>query len=297
MITQHVFMSKKISIKEGWRFIQSYFLLAFGLFITALGWTAFLIPAEITGGGITGISTIIYYASGFPVGISYLIISSFLVIIAIKVLGFAFGLKTVFAVAILGAFLSLLQALITEPIVDDTFMSAIIGGILAGTGVGIVFVQGSSTGGTDIIAMMINKYRNISPGRIILYLDLVIISSSYLIFFSLEKMVYGYVTMAVISYSIDMVLSGSKQTFQLFIFSPKYMEIADRIDKEVKRGITLIDAEGWYSRKKSKIVMVMIRRQETSQIMRIIKDIDPDAFISQNNVMGTYGKGFETIRP
>lgn len=290
-------MSKKISIKEGWRFIQSYFLLAFGLFITALGWTAFLIPAEITGGGITGISTIIYYASGFPVGISYLIISSFLVIIAIKVLGFAFGLKTVFAVAILGAFLSLLQALITEPIVDDTFMSAIIGGILAGTGVGIVFVQGSSTGGTDIIAMMINKYRNISPGRIILYLDLVIISSSYLIFFSLEKMVYGYVTMAVISYSIDMVLSGSKQTFQLFIFSPKYMEIADRIDKEVKRGITLIDAEGWYSRKKSKIVMVMIRRQETSQIMRIIKDIDPDAFISQNNVMGTYGKGFETIRP
>lgn len=277
--------------------IRSYAVIAFGLFIIALGWTAFLIPAEITGGGITGISTIIFYASEFPVGVSYLIISAILVIAALRVLGAGFGIKTVLAVALLSLFLGIMQAIITEPIIDDAFMSAIIGGILAGSGVGIVFTQGSSTGGTDIIAMIVNKYRNISPGRIILYLDLIIISSSYLVFQSIEKIVYGYVTMAVISYSIDMVLSGSKQTFQMFIFSPKYSEIAARIDKEVKRGITLIDAEGWYSKKKSKIVMVLIRRQETSQVIRIVKDIDPDAFISQNNVMGAYGKGFETIRP
>lgn len=277
--------------------IRSYAVIAFGLFIIAIGWTAFLIPAEITGGGITGISTIIFYASEFPVGVSYLIISAILVLAALRVLGAGFGIKTVLAVALLSLFLGIMQAIITEPIIDDAFMSAIIGGILAGSGVGIVFTQGSSTGGTDIIAMMVNKYRNISPGRIILYLDLIIISSSYLIFQSIEKIVYGYVTMAVISYSIDMVLSGSKQTFQMFIFSPKYSEIAGRIDKEVKRGITLIDAEGWYSKKKSKIVMVLIRRQETSQVIRIVKDIDPDAFISQNNVMGAYGKGFETIRP
>lgn len=276
---------------------RSYIIIAFGLFIIALGWTAFLIPAEITGGGITGVSTIIFYASEFPVGVSYLIISAILVLGALRVLGAGFGIKTVLAVALLSLFLGIMQAIITEPIIDDAFMSAIIGGILAGSGVGIVFTQGSSTGGTDIIAMMVNKYRNISPGRIILYLDLIIISSSYLVFQSIEKIVYGYVTMAVISYSIDMVLSGSKQTFQMFIFSPKYGEIANRIDKEVKRGITLIDAEGWYSKKKSKIVMVLIRRQETSQVIRIVKEIDPDAFISQNNVMGAYGKGFETIRP
>ncbi len=283
--------------KRIWYNAHSFIILTLGLFIIALGWTAFLIPAEITGGGITGISSLIFYATGFPVGISYLLLSSLLVISAIKVLGPRFGVKTIFAVLVLSVFLGFLQAVITEPVVDDLFMSAIIGGILAGAGVGIVFTQGSSTGGTDVIAMIVNKYRNISPGRIILYLDLVIISSSYLIFQSIEKMVYGYVTMAVISYSIDMVLSGSKQTFQVFIFSPSYMEIAERIDKEVKRGITLIDAEGWYTKKKTKIVMVMIRRQETSLIMRIVKETDPDAFVSQNNVMGTYGKGFETIRP
>ncbi len=283
--------------KRIWYNAHSFIILTLGLFIIALGWTAFLIPAEITGGGITGISSLIFYATGFPVGISYLLLSSLLVISAIKVLGPRFGVKTIFAVLVLSVFLGLLQAVITEPVVDDLFMSAIIGGILAGAGVGIVFTQGSSTGGTDVIAMIVNKYRNISPGRIILYLDLVIISSSYLIFQSIEKIVYGYVTMAVISYSIDMVLSGSKQTFQVFIFSPSYMEIAERIDKEVKRGITLIDAEGWYTKKKTKIVMVMIRRQETSLIMRIVKETDPDAFVSHNNVMGTYGKGFETIRP
>ncbi len=284
-------------VKNIWSHIRSYFLLTIGVFIIAIGWTAFLIPAEITGGGITGISSLVFYASGLPVGITYLILSSLLVVLAIKILGPGFGLKTIYAVAVLSVFLGVLQAVIIEPVVSDIFTSAIIGGILAGAGVGIVFTQGSTTGGTDIIAMIINKYRNISPGRIILYIDLVIISSSFLIFQSIEKMVYGYVTMAVISYSIDMVLSGSKQTFQMFIFSPRYMDIAERIDKEVKRGITLIDAEGWYTRKKSKIVMVMIRRHETSKVMNIIRETDPDAFVSQNNVMGAYGRGFETIRP
>ncbi len=284
-------------LKKIWLQVRSYFLLTLGLFIIALGWTAFLIPAEITGGGITGISSLIFYASGLPVGLSYLVLSSILVILAIKVLGPGFGLKTIYAVGVLSVFLGILQALIREPVVSDIFTSAIIGGILAGAGVGIVFTQGSTTGGIDIIAMIINKYRNISPGRIILYIDLVIISSSFFIFQSIEKMVYGYVTMAVISYSIDMVLSGSKQTFQMFIFSPRYLEIAERIDKEVQRGITLIEAEGWYTRKKSKIVMVMIRRHETRRVMNIIKETDPDAFVSQNNVMGAYGKGFETIRP
>lgn len=286
----------KSKLKTVFRWINTYIVITFGLFLHALGWTAFLIPAEITGGGITGVATLIYYASGFPVGVSYLVINSFFLLISFRVLGFSFGIKTIVSVAILSFMLGILQQVVPDPIVQDTFLATVIGAILAGAGVGIVFTQGGSTGGTDNIAMIINKYRNITPGRIILYLDLIIISSSYLIFASLEKMVYGYVTMAVAAYAIDMVLSGSKQTYQLFIFSPKYEEIADTISQNVKRGITLIDGEGWYTRQKTRIVMVMIRKHETSDILRIVKRIDPDAFVSQNNVMGVYGKGFELLK-
>ncbi len=286
----------RTSIKIVIRWINTYIVITFGLFIHALGWTAFLIPAEITGGGITGVATLIYYASGFPVGVSYLVINSFFLLISFRVLGLNFGIKTIVSVAILSFMLGVLQQVVPDPIVQDTFLATVIGGILAGAGVGIVFTQGGSTGGTDNIAMIINKYRNITPGRIILYLDLIIISSSYLIFASLEKMVYGYVTMAVAAYAIDMVLSGSKQTYQLFIFSPKYEEIADTISENVRRGITLIESEGWYTKQKTKIVMVLIRKHETSDILRIVKRIDPDAFVSQNNVMGVYGKGFELLK-
>ncbi len=191
---------------------------------------------------------------------------------------------------------SFLQQIITKPIINDDFLSTVLGGILSGAGVGIVFSQGGSTGGTDIIAMIINKYRNISPGRIILYCDVFIIASSYLIFQSLEKIVYGYVAMGITSYTIDLLFTGSKQSVQMFIFSKKYNEIADRIGKEVGRGVTIIDGKGWYSGESTSILLVMVRKPEASQMFRIIKEIDRDAFMSVNNVMGVYGQGFERIR-
>jgi uncharacterized membrane-anchored protein YitT (DUF2179 family) len=277
--------------------LRTYLVIAFGLFLNALGWTAFLIPTGITGGGITGASTILYFATGFPVGISYLIINVFLILLAIRVLGASFGLKTILAVVILSLFLGGLQRLIHEPFVSDAFMASVIGGILAGAGVGIVFTQGGSTGGTDIIAMIINKYRNISPGRIILYIDILIISSSFLVFRSIEKMVFGYVTMAITVYVIDLVLSGSKQSFQVFIFSQKYEEIAERIASELNRGITILDGQGWYTKQNTRIILVLIRKHETSHLLRIIKEIDPSAFMSMNSAMGVYGQGFEKIRP
>jgi uncharacterized membrane-anchored protein YitT (DUF2179 family) len=276
--------------------IKPEIIITFGLFLNALGWTAFLIPAEITGGGISGVATLIYYATGFPVGISFLIINAFLVIFAIKMLGARFGIKTIYAVIILSVFLAVLQQTIKEPIISENFMSAVIGGILAGTGVGIVFTQGGSTGGTDIIAMIVNKYRNISPGRVILYLDVIIISSSYLLFHSLEKMVYGYVTMGVASYVIDMVLSGSKQSFQIFIFSREHEKIADRLGTEVRRGITIIDGKGWYSKEPVKLLMIMVRKHESNHVFRIVKEVDNQAFISVGSIMGVYGEGFENIR-
>jgi uncharacterized membrane-anchored protein YitT (DUF2179 family) len=276
--------------------IKVYAIITLGLFINALGWTAFLIPAEITGGGITGVATLIFYATKFPVGVSYLIINAILILASIKVLGKGFGIKTIFATVTLTLFLSVLQGIIKEPIVTENFMSTVIGGILAGAGVGIVFSQGGSTGGTDIIAMMINKYRNISPGKVILYADVLIISSSFLIFQSLEKIVYGYVTMAVTAYVIDMVLTGAKRTVQMFIFSKDYDKIAERVAMEMNRGITLLDGQGWYSKKESKILLVLVKKQESGSLLRIIKEIDPDAFISVNNVMGVYGLGFDQIK-
>jgi len=285
-------MKKYISV----RLIRSQLIITFGLFLNALGWTAFLIPAKITGGGITGVSTLIFYASGFPLGVSYLIINAVLIVFAVKILGRSFGVKTIFSVIVLSVLFSLLQQFITKPIINDDFLSTVLGGILGGAGVGIVFSQGGSTGGTDIIAMIINKYRNISPGRIILYLDVFIIASSYLVFQSIEKIVYGYVAMGITSYTIDLLFTGSKQSVQIFIFSKKFDDIADRIGKEVGRGVTIIDGKGWYSGEQTKVLLVMVRKPEASQIFRIIKELDRDAFMSVNNVMGVYGKGFERIR-
>jgi uncharacterized membrane-anchored protein YitT (DUF2179 family) len=276
--------------------LKTYSIITIGLFINALGWTAFLIPAEITGGGVTGIATLFFYAIEVPVWIPYLIINGILILISIRILGKSFGVKTVFATVVLTLFFSVLQGLITEPIVNENFMSAVVGGILVGAGVGIVFSQGGSTGGTDIIAMIINKYRNISPGKVILYADVIIIASSFLIFKSIEKIVYGYVAMAVTAYSIDLILTGAKRTVQLFIFSKKYDEIASKIAVDINRGITLIDGTGWYSKKGSKIIMVLVKKQESNSLLRIIKDVDPDAFISVNSVMGVYGKGFDRIK-
>ena len=279
-----------------WKGLQSYSIITFALFVNALAWTAFLLPSEIVGGGVTGAAALLYYATGIPVAVSFFLTNLILIIFGIKSLGFGFGVKTIYSAGVLSLFFAILQPLITEPIVDDRFMSAIIGGIMGGASVGLVFTQGGSTGGTDIIAMIINKYRNISHGRIILYLDLVIISSSYLLFQSLEVMVYGYVTMAVASYSIDMLLMGHRRSVQLFIFSPKYEEIAEHIANDIGRGVTLLNGQGWYSKEQSAVLMVVVRRHETSVVFRSIKAIDPDAFISVSNVMGVYGKGFDPIK-
>ncbi len=283
-------------MKKFFKSFKAYSIITLGLFINALGWTAFLIPAKITGGGVTGIATLIFYGTEIPVWISYLIINSVLILISMKILGKSFGIKTIYATATLTLFFSVLQGIIVEPIVNENFMSAVVGGIMAGAGVGIVFSQGGSTGGTDIIAMIINKYRNISPGKIILYADILIISSSFILFKSIEKIVYGYVTMAVTAYAIDLILTGAKRTVQLFIFSKMHEEIAEKIATNMNRGITLIDGTGWYSKKDSKILMVLVKKQESNSLLRIVKEVDPEAFISVNSVMGVYGKGFDRIK-
>ncbi len=279
-----------------------YSIIIFGLFLYSLSWTAFLLPHKITGGGISGIGALIYYATGFPVGYTYFLINIGLILVAIRILGASFGVKTIFGVVAASIILSVMQSLIHLPVVDDKFLSAIIGGILSGVGLGIIFTQGGSTGGTDIIAMIVNKYRNISPGRVILMCDVFIIGSSFFVLTELppvkriETIVYGYVAMAITAYAIDAVLSGSKQSVQMFIFSKKHDLIADRITLQIKRGVTVIDGVGWYTKENQKVVITLVRKHEVSDIYKIIKEIDHDAFVSVANVMGVYGQGFERIR-
>ncbi|MFC0876616.1 YitT family protein [Saccharicrinis sp. FJH2] len=273
-----------------------YISITFGLFIFSIGWTAFLIPSDITGGGIAGVGTIIYFSTGIPVALTYLLVNVLLLILAFKILGPGYGLKTIYGVAVLTGFLALFQHYIHEPAVQEPFMACVIGGILSGIGTGMVFSGGGSTGGTDIIASIYNKYRHTSPGKVILFCDVIIIGSSYFVFKKIETIVYGLTAMAIASYTIDLVISGVKQSVQFMIFSTKYEQIADRINADMNRGVTVIDATGWYSKEERKIVMVVVRKPEALEVFRIVKDIDPTAFISQGSVMGVFGEGFESIK-
>lgn len=291
MFTEIVQMNHKLASS-----IKDYVIITFGLLLFAMGWLLFLIPAEITGGGVSGIAAVVFFATKIPVSITFLSINVILVIIAVKILGANFGVKTIYSIAVLTVFFAVFQNVLEKPLVDDTFLSAVLGGMSGGIGLGIVFSRGGSTGGTDIFAMIINKYRNVSPGRIILLCDVVIIASSYFVFQSPAKLVYGYVSMWVVSYSLDSFLSGANRSAQMFIISKKYEEIADFINLEAIRGVTILDGTGWYTKEDTKVIMSVVRKKETSAIFRKIKLIDPEAFISMGSVMGVYGQGFEKLK-
>lgn len=291
MVTQMLSKNAKLTL-----FLKDYSVITLGLFVFAMGWVLFLLPAEITGGGISGVSAVLYYASGIPISISYLAINVVLVLVAIKILGANFGVKTIYSIAVVSGFFALFQNIVKQPLVDDMFLSSVLGGMASGIGLGLVFSRGGSTGGTDIFAMIVNKYRNVSPGRVIMLCDVVIIASSWFVFRNVEKLVYGYVVMWVVSYTLDSFLSGANRSAQMFIISKEYEAIAEYINTQAIRGVTLLNGSGWYSKEDTKIVMSVVRKKETSAIFRNIKHIDPDAFISMGSVMGVYGQGFEKLK-
>jgi len=277
-------------------FIIPYLYITTGLFIFAFGWTAFLIPSEIVGGGLAGLGSLIYFVTGFPVGVTTLAVNIVLILIALKILGAKFGINTIYGIIISSIFFIVLQQYITEPIVKEQFMSALIGGALGGVGIGIAFSHGGNSGGTDIIALIINKYRNISPGRVFLYFDIVIIASSWFIFYSIEKIVYGYVVMAVASYSVDLMINGARQSFQIMIYSNYDKIISERISKEVGRGVTCLKAYGWYSKKDISVIMVIARKQDKQKILSIVKETDENAFMSVAKIMGVFGRNFDEVK-
>lgn len=278
------------------KLVKDYGIMTFGLFLFTMAWVLFIIPAEIAGGGISGVAALVFYASSIPISITYFSINIILVIIAIKILGANFGVKTIYCISVVTAFFAIFQDMIQQPLVDDMFLSAALGGIMSGIGLGIVFSRGGSTGGTDIIAMIVNKYRNVSPGKVIMLCDVVIIASVYMVFQSVEKLVYGYVVMWVVGYSLDSFLSGANRSAQMFIISKEYEKIAEYINTEAIRGVTLLDGSGWYTKEETKVIMSVVRKKETGAIFRKIKQIDPDAFISMGSVMGVYGQGFEKLK-
>lgn len=278
------------------RNIRSYIMISIGLFMFVFAWTAFLIPSGIIGGGVSGISSIIYFATGIPVGVTSLALNGILVVIAIRVLGANYGISTIYGIAFSGGLFIILQQVITAPLVNDPFMCAMIGGMLSGFGVGLAFSNGGNSGGTDIIALIVSNYYNISPGRVIIYIDVLIIASSYLLFHSIEKIVYGYVVMGLFGYTVDMAIEGSKQTYQILVFSKKHKEIADKIGNELGRGITFLQASGWYTGMKQEVLLVIAHKRDRQRIVRIIHDIDSEAFTSLSKANAVYGKNFDRLK-
>ena len=297
-------------------FIKEYFLITLGILTYVLGWTVFLVPNNLIGGGVTGIASIIQYASGgvIKIGYSYFAINAILLVIALFLLGRSFGAKTVYGIILASIGLNVFQTLIPQDLVqtlavdNGKLMSVIMGGILAGIGIGITITQGGSTGGTDIIALIVNKYRNVSPGRMILSLDVVIILSSLLVpsytpdgalvpfTEKIVTVVYGLILITICSTVLDMYLSGSKQSVQVFILSHKYEEIAHAITQDLHRGVTALDGKGWYTQTETQVLMVLTKKTDLKILLKTIKSIDPDAFLSVSSVTGVYGKGFETIK-
>ena len=235
---------------------------------------------------------------------SYFIINAVLLTVAIKILGPKFSIKTAYAIFALTFFLWLFQEMMKDEqgvltqIIGpgQDFMACVIGATLCGIGLGIVFINNGSTGGTDIIAAVVNKYRDVTFGRMILYCDIIIISSCYFIFNDWRRVVFGFVTLVVISYVLDLIINSARQSVQFFIFSKHYEEIAEHITRDMHRGVTVLDGMGWYSKNPVKVVVVLAKKSQSVQIFRMVKDIDPNAFISQSSVIGVYGEGFDKIK-
>jgi uncharacterized membrane-anchored protein YitT (DUF2179 family) len=296
-------MATNISIG---RFIKEYALLHLGCVLYCFAWTTIVQSAGIVGGGSSGLALLIQYASGgaLPMGIGYIAINAVLVALALVMLGRNFGIKTIFCIASIALWLNLFNGILPADMLGlgkDRLLSAILAGAISGIGVGLCFLQGGSTGGTDIVAQIINKYRRVSYGRVVMISDFFLIGSSYFVYHNnpdfpspISMIIYSYVMVAVFSYTVDTVLAGNKQSSQIFIFSKHHEEISRVITLQLHRGVTIIDGTGAYTGQSTKVLVVMCRKMETGNILRVVKELDPDAFISVGSITGVYGKGFES---
>lgn len=278
--------------------IRDYLMITLGLLLYVCAWKGFLLPHKVVGGGATGIAALLYYSMKVPMWISYFLINLGLLIASIKILGWSFSIRTVYGVLVLTLFFAVIPEASIGTFVSETdsFMACVIGGIVMGTGAGIIFANNGSSGGTDIIAKLVNKYRNITLGRMILYSDVLVVCSSILLKDgSIERIVYGLTTLVISTLVIDMVIDGVRQSVQFLIISRNYDQIAQQIN-QIPRGVTVVDGVGWYSKEPVKVLFVLARKNESIKIFRLVKSIDPQAFISQSLAIGVYGNGFDVIK-
>lgn len=310
-------MTTGILKKSSFTLIKEYLLITLGVTLYALGWAVFLGPNNMIGGGVTGFSAILEYAFGLPIPVTYFVLNIFLLILGTKLLGTGFGFKTIYAIIMTSLMLAVTKELIPSDFIErfagseSKIVCTILGGIMAGVGIGMSMSQGGSTGGTDIVALVWCKFRPASPGRVILIIDIIIILSS-LMFPSyievngqmvdmpfpdkLATVVYGLIQVTVCGYAVDLYISGSKQSVQVFIFTKKVNEMADAIAFDMKRGVTVLPAKGWYSKEEKQVIMVVTRKTDLNLLLRYVKSIDSEAFLSVSSVMGVYGQGFDTIK-
>ena len=274
--------------------VVSYVVFTLGMALYTFAWSSFLLPSKIIGGGVSGISGILYFILPWhiPVGVMNLFFNAILLALGFKFLGAKFGANTIYGIVMSSVFFLFWQQVLHV----ETFMCAIIGGALCGIGIGASFLMGGNSGGTDIIALILTKYYNVSPGKVIMYMDIFIIGASFFISHKLENVIFGYIVMVTLTYVLDMVLDGNKQSYQVMVFSSKTDQIGDAITKEVGRGATLLDATGCYTKQSQQVLMVLVHKTDKSNVMQIVNRIDPAAFISVAKVQGVYGKNFEKLK-
>jgi uncharacterized membrane-anchored protein YitT (DUF2179 family) len=280
-----------------WHQVRDYVMIVLGLLFYALGFSAFVLPEKVVTGGVIGLASLFHFAFNWNVAVVNYAINILLLVIAYRTVGRQFVLRTIFGATVASVLLYFMVPLFPKPLVEQQpFMNIIIGATLCGLGLGMTFTHNGSSGGTDIIAAVVTKFRNVSFGRMMLYCDVVIISSSYLVFHSVDKIVYGLIFMIITAFVADLVINNNRQAVQFLIFSEKWEDIANAITSETHRGCTVLDGVGWYTKHHVKIVMVMCRKMQSMQIFRITKAVDPKAFISQWNVNGVYGEGFDEMK-
>ncbi|MCI7661825.1 MAG: YitT family protein [Bacteroidales bacterium] len=300
-------MNTLLSVKKRpvWKIVMQYLFIVLGIMLYCFSWTVFLVPKHIIGGGVVGLATIVYYLTGFPMGITNFVVNGILLIIGYRILGGKFGLNTIIGMTTASLSLILFQQVLDVNNMEyfkfenmELFTRAVLGGALSGIGIGICFVNGGNSGGSDIIALIVTKYRNVSPGSVILVVDAIVIAGTLLVpkGLGVEGMVYCYIVLVTFTYTLDLVVEGRKQTYQITIMSQLNEQIADAIGNEVKRGVTLLNGWGWYTKKDQKVLLVIAQKKDKVEIMRLVKAIDPNAFISVAKTQGVYGKNFDTIK-
>ena len=291
--------------------VQDYVFITLGLLLYSFGFTVFLMPYEIVTGGVAGISAIVFYATGFQIEYTYFLINAALLVVALRLLGWRFLSKTIYAIAMLSFLLGYFQTLLPTDAEGhfvkilgegQDFMSLVLGCTMTGSALGIVFLNNGSTGGTDIIAASVNKFRDVSLGTVLAFIDLLIIGSCLLIpqFGTMLQratmVVFGLCTMLIENFMLDFLMNHQRQSVQFMIFSKRWQEIANAIGTRLDHGVTILDGHGWYTGHERKVLCILAKKRESQLIFRIIKEIDPQAFVSQSAVIGVFGEGFEIIK-